>query len=114
MASIWSLLTFLMLWYFGSMLERDLGRNQTMRLYVTIWAVLTIVTGLFGVFLNAGLAGLGHLEPRLSDGHPVADADHLLVRAVRATDGKWWLPTSKYCMPSISACITSGLRCPRL
>lgn len=61
-ASIWSLLTFLMLWYFGSMLERDLGRNQTMRLYVTIWAVLTIVTGLFGVFLNAGLAGLGQIQ----------------------------------------------------
>lgn len=61
-ASIWSLLTFLMLWYFGTMLERDLGRNQMMRLFVTIWAVLTVVTGVFGVFLATGLAGLGQVQ----------------------------------------------------
>jgi hypothetical protein len=34
--------------------------------------------------------------------------------AVRATDGKWWLPMSKISMPCETACITSGLRCPRL
>ncbi|HMR48345.1 MAG TPA: hypothetical protein PKE40_03190 [Arachnia sp.] len=61
-ASIWSLLTFLMLWYFGTMLERDLGRNQMMRLFVTIWGVLTVVTGIFGLFLPSGLAGLGQIQ----------------------------------------------------
>ncbi|MEZ5087287.1 MAG: DUF6576 domain-containing protein [Tessaracoccus sp.] len=61
--SIWSLLTLLMLWYFGSMLERELGRNQTMRLYIMMWGALTISTGIFGLLLPGfGLAGLRQVQ----------------------------------------------------
>ncbi|MDF1489117.1 DUF6576 domain-containing protein [Tessaracoccus caeni] len=62
--TIWSLLTFLMLWYFGSMLESNLGRDRMMRLYVTIWATLTVTTGIFGLVLTTvgGLAGVGQVQ----------------------------------------------------
>ncbi len=34
--------------------------------------------------------------------------------AVRASEGKWWLPMSKRCMAAVTAAATSGLRWPRL
>ena len=43
-----------------------------------------------------------------------ADSTSRCASAVRATEGKWWLPMSKYCMPSMSAAMISGLRWPRL
>jgi hypothetical protein len=30
--------------------------------------------------------------------------------AVRASDGKWWLPMSKCCIAAVTAAATSGLR----
>ncbi len=62
--SIWTVLTFLMLWYFGTSIEAELGRGRMMRLYAEIWAALTMAAFLIGVLLpgSTALAGLDQAE----------------------------------------------------
>lgn len=57
--SIWTLLTFLMLWYFGTMLESETGRDRMMRLYLEIWGALTVATFLVGLVLPGSTALIG-------------------------------------------------------
>lgn len=62
--SIWTLLTFLMLWFFGTALEFELGRDKMLRLYLEIWAALTVAALLVGLLLpgSTALAGLDQIE----------------------------------------------------
>lgn len=62
--SLWTLLAFVMLWYFGTFLEQQLGRNKMMRLYLEIWAALTAATFLVGLTMPGStlLQGLGQIE----------------------------------------------------
>lgn len=60
--SFWSALNLLMLWFFGTDLERNIGRVRMLRLYLSLATVMTVATLLVGLFLPAGLAGLSGLE----------------------------------------------------
>ncbi|SDL19941.1 rhomboid family intramembrane serine protease [Tessaracoccus oleiagri] len=62
--SFWTLLTFLLLWYFGTSLENTLGRDRMLRLYVEIWAALTVSMGLVGLLLpgSTALMGIDQIE----------------------------------------------------
>lgn len=62
MPSIFGALNLLMLWYFGTDLERQIGRTRMLRLYIGLGLVLTVTTMLAGLILPAALSGLGTLE----------------------------------------------------
>ena len=53
--SLWSILTLALLWYFGTDLERQVGRSRMARLYLGCWAVLTAVSLGVGLLLGGGL-----------------------------------------------------------
>lgn len=60
--SLWSVLTLVLLWYFGTDLERHVGRTRMARLYAGMWAVLTITTLVLGVFTEQAMIGLNTLQ----------------------------------------------------
>lgn len=57
--SLWSLLTLVLLWYFGTSLEARVGRVAMARLYLWCWGALTISTVLVGVVSSGSAAALG-------------------------------------------------------
>ncbi|TRY18721.1 hypothetical protein FOJ82_06290 [Tessaracoccus rhinocerotis] len=57
--SLWSLLTLVLLWYFGTALESQVGRAPMARLYLWCWGALTISTVLVGVVARGSVAALG-------------------------------------------------------
>jgi hypothetical protein len=61
--SLWSVLTVFMLWYFGSMLEGQIGRKPMTKLLVGIWASFTVAYSV-AVYLLPGTAlyGLGMIQ----------------------------------------------------
>ncbi len=61
--SLWSVLTLVLLWYFGTDLERQVGRRNMMWLLVGIWSVQTVLALVVGTFLGgAALASLGTIQ----------------------------------------------------
>jgi hypothetical protein len=63
--SIWVVLTALMLWYFGSELERLIGRLRMVWLLLGTWASLTVASiavSLLPALSGTALAGLGLIE----------------------------------------------------
>lgn len=54
----WVALTLVLLWYFGSDLERQVGRSRMASLFVGIWAALTVVVMLLA-FGSTGIALAG-------------------------------------------------------
>lgn len=61
--SLWSVLTLVLLWYFGTELERQVGRRNMMWLLVGIWSVQTVLALVVGTFLGgAALASLGTIQ----------------------------------------------------
>ena len=61
--SLWSVLTLVLLWYFGRDLENQVGRRAMMALYVGLWATLTVVNFVIGLLLSGGvLAGLDAIQ----------------------------------------------------
>jgi membrane associated rhomboid family serine protease len=61
---LWSVLTAFFLWYFGTDLERQVGRRRMLWLLVGIWAALTAATLVVGLLLPGlvGLAGISLIE----------------------------------------------------
>lgn len=61
---IFSILNLLLLWYFGTMLESELGRARMMRLYVEIWVALTVSTMVIGLLApgSTAMAGVRMIE----------------------------------------------------
>ncbi|MFP5415611.1 MAG: rhomboid family intramembrane serine protease [Actinomycetes bacterium] len=47
--SLWSVLTLVLLWYFGTDLERQVGRTSMASLYAGMWITLTITTFVLGI-----------------------------------------------------------------
>lgn len=63
--SIWVVITALMLWYFGSDLERLMGRTRMLWLLVGTWASLTLasaIVSLLPALSGSSLAGLGLIQ----------------------------------------------------
>jgi len=61
--SLWSILTLVLLWYFGRDLENQVGRRPMMSLYVALWAILTAVAFVVGLAMGGGvLAGLDSIQ----------------------------------------------------
>ncbi|MDO5534002.1 MAG: hypothetical protein Q4F65_05060 [Propionibacteriaceae bacterium] len=61
--SLWSVLTLVLLWFFGRDLESQIGRRPMASLYVGLWATLTVVNFLVGLLLGGGaLAGLDAIQ----------------------------------------------------
>lgn len=61
--SLWSLLTLVMVWYFGGDLEREIGRRSMAWLYVGCWAILTVLSLGVGLLLGGGfMLGLGTVQ----------------------------------------------------
>lgn len=62
--SLWTFLSFLVFWYFGSMIERELGRSRMLRFFVEIWTMATAVHLLVGLALPGAtiLLGLGTFQ----------------------------------------------------
>ncbi len=61
--SLWSILTLVMLWYFGRDLEAAIGRNAMAKLLLGIWASMTVAGAVVGVLLpDAALAGLNLIQ----------------------------------------------------
>ena len=61
--SLWSILTLVLLWYFGRDLENQVGRRPMMSLYVALWAILTVVAFVVGLAMGGGvLAGLDSIQ----------------------------------------------------
>lgn len=59
--SLWSILTLVLLWYFGRDLENQVGRRPMLSLYVSLWAILTAVSFVVGLALGGG--ALASLRP---------------------------------------------------
>ena len=61
--SLWTVLSLAMLWYFGSDLERQVGRSRMALLYLGSWGILTLVALGVGTLLGGGLMlGLGFVQ----------------------------------------------------
>lgn len=61
--SLWSILTLVLLWYFGRDLENQVGRRPMLSLYISLWAILTAVSFVVGLALGGGaLAGLRSIQ----------------------------------------------------
>ncbi|MGA4669274.1 rhomboid family intramembrane serine protease [Propionibacteriaceae bacterium Y1923] len=61
--SLWSLVTLVMLWFFGGDLEREIGRRPMAWLYVGCWAILTVLSLGIGLLLGGGfMLGLGSIQ----------------------------------------------------
>lgn len=62
--SFWSVITLFMLWYFGSMLEGQIGRKAMAGFLLTTWALLTATYSLTGWLFSAGsvLMGVGMVQ----------------------------------------------------
>lgn len=61
--SLWSILTLVLLWYFGRDLENQVGRRPMMSLYVALWAILTVVAFAVGLAMGGGaMAGLDSIQ----------------------------------------------------
>lgn len=61
--SLWSVLTLVMLWYFGRDLEAGVGRNAMAKLLLGIWVSMTVAGVIVGViFPDAVLAGLNLIQ----------------------------------------------------
>lgn len=62
--SLWSFFSFFILWYFGTMIEAELGKARMVRFYVSLWSVATASSALTGVLLPGStiLAGVGTFE----------------------------------------------------
>lgn len=61
--SLWSILTLVLLWYFGRDLENQVGRRPMMSLYVALWAILTVVAFVVGLAMGGGaMAGLDSIQ----------------------------------------------------
>ncbi len=61
--SLWSVLTLVMLWYFGRVVEASIGRNSMARLLVGTWVSLTLSALIIGVLLpGVVLAGLNLVQ----------------------------------------------------
>lgn len=57
--SLWSLLTLVLLWYFGTQVEAQVGRGPMARLYLWTWGALTISTMLVGIISPGSVAVVG-------------------------------------------------------
>ena len=61
--SLWSILSLVLLWYFGRDLENQVGRRPMMSLYVALWAILTVVAFVVGLAMGGGaMAGLRSIQ----------------------------------------------------
>lgn len=61
--SLWTILTLVLLWYFGRDLENQVGRRPMMSLYVALWAILTVVAFVVGLAMGGGaMAGLRSIQ----------------------------------------------------
>lgn len=61
--SLWSILTLVLLWYFGRDLENQVGLRPMMSLYVALWAILTVVAFVVGLAMGGGaMAGLDSIQ----------------------------------------------------
>lgn len=61
--SLWSILTLVLLWYFGRDLENQVGRRPMMSLYIALWAILTVVAFVVGLAMGGGaMAGLRSIQ----------------------------------------------------
>ena len=61
--SLWTVLTLLILWYFGRDLESQIGRRSMAWLYTGLWAMLTVVSLTVGFALGGGaLMGLRDIQ----------------------------------------------------
>ena len=61
--SLWSALGLFLLWYFGTDLERQVGRGPMLTLYAGIWGTLTVVTLLVGLIApGTVLAGVSFVQ----------------------------------------------------
>ena len=61
--SLWTILTLVLLWYFGRDLENQVGRRPMMSLYVALWAILTVVAFVVGLAMGGGaMAGLDSIQ----------------------------------------------------
>ncbi len=61
--SLWTVLTLVMLWYFGRDIETTIGRNQMAKLFLGIWMSLTVAAVIIGVLLpGVGLGGLRDVQ----------------------------------------------------
>jgi len=56
--SIWTVITIVMLWYFGKELERLVGRTK----FAVLLVLLAVVPGVFGVLLDIPVFGIRSLE----------------------------------------------------
>jgi len=56
--SIWTVISIVMLWYFGKELERLIGRTK----FAVLLVLLSVVPGVFGVLLNIDIAGVRSVE----------------------------------------------------
>lgn len=62
--SLWSILDALMLWYFGNMIERQVGRRRMVWLFVGIWASLTVAYTVVALLFSGSdvLSGIGTIQ----------------------------------------------------
>ena len=61
--SLWTILTLVLLWFFGRDLENQVGRRPMMSLYVALWAILTVVAFVVGLAMGGGaMAGLDSIQ----------------------------------------------------
>ena len=61
--SLWSILTLVLLWYFGRDLENQIGRRPMLSLYIALWATLTAISLVVGLVLGGGaLASLRSIQ----------------------------------------------------
>ena len=61
--SLWTILTLVLLWYFGRDLENQVGRRPMMSLYIALWAILTVVAFVVGLAMGGGaMAGLRSIQ----------------------------------------------------
>ena len=62
--SLWTLIAFAMLWYFGTSIEVGLGKKKMLQLYLEVWLALTASTFVVGLLFpgSTAMAGMGQIE----------------------------------------------------